>query len=109
MITINSTETAKILVKGTDIEITSVLARVGGTINFDGKTFPVALKLYKDATAYDENKEMNTVDGFELFKTFDLSNGDDPLTYKPQTIQVAHDEYKAYLEGLGFTATISGL
>ena len=107
MITINSTETAKILVKGTDIEIPSVLARVGGTINFDGKTFPVALNLYKDITAYDENKEMNTVDGFDVFKTFDLSNGDDPITYKPQTIQVAHDEYKAYLEGLGFTAVIN--
>lgn len=105
MITISSTETAKILVKGNSIEIPSVLARVGGTITFDGKTFPVVLKLYKDLEAYNDDEEMGEIDGFEVFKNFDLSNGDE--TYKPQTIQVAHDEYKTYLEGLGFTATIN--
>ena len=109
MITITSTETAKILVKGTDIEIPSVLARVGGTISFEGKTFPVVLKLYKDATACQANEEMEDIDGFDIIKTFDLSNNDAPLTYKAQTIQVAHTEYKTYLKQLGLTATISGI
>tara|TARA_R110000765_G_scaffold125125_1_gene222649 strand:+ start:1370 stop:1702 length:333 start_codon:yes stop_codon:yes gene_type:complete len=110
MITITSTETAKILIKGTKIELTSVIARVGGTITFGGKTLPTVLEIFEDLEAF-ELDPTNTIDisGFDLSKVFDLSNGDTPETWKDQTIQVAHNEYKAYLESLNFTAVITGI
>ena len=110
MITITSTETAKVLVKGTTIELTSVIARVGGTITFGGKTLPTVLEVFESLAAYnlDPNNTIE-VSGFDTTKDFDLSNGDDPETWKAQTIQVAHDEYKVYLDSLGFTAVITGI
>ena len=111
MITITTTEAAKIYFKGTNVEITDVLTRIEFTAPQGGKTLQAALYVYENQAAYDAdpNKVMS-VDGFQSSaKTYDLSNGDDPETWKAQTITIAHDEVKAYLEGLGFTAVISGI
>jgi hypothetical protein len=111
MITITSTESAKIKFKGTDVEITDVLTRLEFTAPSSGKTIQVALYVYENQAAFDADPNNGMqVDGFDSkAKYYDLSNGDDPETWKAQTIQVAHDEVKAYLEGLGFTAVISGI
>jgi hypothetical protein len=111
MITITSTESAKIYFKGTSIEITDVLARLEFTAPSSGKTLQAALYIYENLAAFKANpNNLMKVEGFDSSaKTYDLSNDDDPLTYKEQTISVAHDEVKAYLEGLGFTAVISGI
>ena len=111
MITVTSTETAKIYFKGTTVEVPSIVARVGGTITFDGKTLPTVLDIYESLEAFEENpnNKMNPIDGFKTMKTFELSNGDDPETFKPQSCETAHQEYKAYLEGLGFNVVISGI
>lgn len=110
MITITATESAKIYFKGTTVEIPSVIARIGGTISFDGKTLPTVAEIFESVEAYEANPSGKMeITGFETFMNFDLSNGDEPETWKPQTVQVAHEEFKAYLEGLGFTAVISGI
>jgi hypothetical protein len=111
MITITSTETAKIYFQGTNVEITEVIARLEFTAPSIGKTLQSALYVYENQAAFDlDPNNLMKVDGFQSSaKTYDLSNGDEPETWKAQTIAVAHDEAKAYLEGLGFTAVISGI
>jgi len=110
MIKVTSTETAKIYVAGTKIELPSVVLRVGGTIEFTGKQLPTVVEVFENDEVFKTapNNKMK-IDGFETFKSFDLSNGDEPETFKPQSLEVAHEEFKAYLEGLGFTAVISGI
>ena len=110
MITVTSTETAKIYVAGTKIEVSSVVLRVGGTIEFTGKQLPTVVEVFESQEVFKETPSNKMkIEGFDTFKTFDLSNGDDPETFKPQSLGVAHQEFKAYLEGLGFTAVISGI
>ena len=112
MITISSTETAKIYFQGSDVEISSIEARLEFTAFMDGKTIQVALSPYSIGgyIAGDEIISIKGIQGFTLGAvTYDLSNGDDPETFKPQTITVAHDEVKAYFEGLGYEAIISGI
>jgi hypothetical protein len=114
MITLTTPNTEKLTIKGTSIEIASVLLRVSFTAYASGKTILVALDAYENQAAYDANPEqtlkLEGVEGFTLEgKDYDLSNGDDPETWKAQTITVAHDEAKAYLDGLGYLATISGI
>ena len=110
MITVTSTETAKIYVAGTKIELPSVVLRVGGTIEFTGKQLPTVVEVFENEEVFKTapSNKMK-IDGFDTFKTFDLSNGDEPETFKTQGLQVAHEEFKAYLEGLGFTAVVSGI
>jgi len=110
MITITSTETAKVLVKGTTTEMSSVIAIVGGTITFGGKTLPTVLEIFESLEAYNLDPT-NTIEvsGFETVKDFDLSNEDTPETFKDQSRLVAHQEYVAYLKNLDFTAVITGI
>jgi hypothetical protein len=111
MITITSTDTAKIKFKGTNVEITDVLARIEFTAPSSGKTLQAALYVYENLAAFEADpNSLMKVEGFDSSaKTYDLANDVEPVTYKGQTIAVAHDEVKAYLEGLGFTAVISGI
>ena len=105
MIIVSSTESKKIYIKGTTDEVSSVALRLGANLREDGKSMVVNIDKYKDVATYEAN-EYDTIPvvGFEDVKVFDLSNGDG--TYKAQTMDVAHTEYKAYLESLGFTAVI---
>ena len=110
MITVSSTETAKIYVAGTKIEFSSVVLRVGGTIDFTGKQLQTVVEVFENEDVFktaQSNKMI--IDGFDTFNTFYLSNGEEEETFKPQSLGVAHEEFKAYLEGLGFTAVISGI
>jgi len=112
MITISSTETAKIYFQGSDVEISSIEARLEFTAPMDGKTIQVALSPYSIGgyIAGDEIIAIKGIPGFTIAaKSYDLSNSDNPETWKAQTITVAHDEVKAYLDGLGYEATISGI
>jgi len=110
MIKATSTETAKIYVAGTKIEVSSVVLRVGGTIEFTGKQLPTVVEVFENEEVFKTapSNKMK-IDGFETFKSFDLSNGEEEETFKPQSLEVAHEEFKSYLEGLGFTAVISGI
>ena len=113
MITITPSATEKIYVKGTTIELASVVARLEFYAPKDGKTIQVAPYYYESEAAYTSGNPILAIEGVEGFVTsakyYDLSNGDDPETWKAQTIQVAHDEIKADLEGLGYTVVISGI
>ena len=113
MITISSTEVAKIYFQGSDVEISSIEARLEFTAPMHGKTIQVALSPYSIGgyVSGDEIISIKGIPGFTLGAvTYDLSNGDeDPETWKPQTVQVAHDEVKAYFDNLGYDATISGI
>ena len=111
MITITSTPTAKIKFKGTDIDVSSVLARLEFAAPYKGKTIQVALYIYENQSSFESDPlNIMKVDGFQTSaKYYSLSNENSPETWKAQTIQVAHEEVKSYLEGLGFTAVISGI
>ena len=113
MITITTPNTEKITFSGTTTEIASVFCRLEFAAPMDGKTIEVALYAYFDEAAYDNGDSTISIEGVEGFtlaaKRYDLSNGGDPETWKAQTITVAHDEVKAYLDGLGYLATISGI
>lgn len=111
MIKVTSTETAKIYVAGTKIEVSSVVLRVGGTIEFTGKQLPTVVEVFENEEVFKETPSNKMkIDGFDTFKTFDLSNGEEEEEpFKPQSLGVAHQEFKSYLEGLGFTAVISGI
>jgi hypothetical protein len=114
MITLTTPNTEKLFFKGTTIEIASVLLRLEFTAPSNGKTIQVACYAYEDESAFEADpNNFLSIDGVEGFtlaaKTYDLSNGDDPETWKAQTITVAHDEVKAYFDGLGYLATISGI
>jgi len=114
MITLTTPNDEKITFKGTSIEIASVVLRLEFSAPKDGKTIEVACYAYEDEAAFDANpNETLSIEGVEGFtlasKHYDLSNGGDPETWKAQTITVAHDEVKSYLDGLGYLATISGI
>jgi len=144
MITTTTPNAAKIFLKGTTIEIASVLLRLEFTAPSNGKTIQVALYPYVDEASFDADpnsiisingveavEEVFAVEAVEASegveaveaveavsplpaftikaRTYDLSNGGDPETWKAQTIQVAHDEVKAYLDSLGYSAIISGI
>jgi hypothetical protein len=113
MITLTTPNSEKIYFKGTTIEIASVVLRLEFSAPMDGKSMTVVATPYEDEAAFDANPNnflsIDGVEGFALAYEFDLSNGDDPETWKAQTITVAHDEMKAFLDGLGYLATISGI
>lgn len=113
MITITTPNEEKLFFKGTTVEIASVVCRLEFNAPKDGKTIEVALYPYGSEADYENGKDIISIEGVEGFtiaaKHYDLSNGDDPETWKAQTITVAHDEVKAYLDGLGYLATISGI
>ena len=114
MITITTPNTEKLTFKGTETEISSVLCRLEFNAPKDGKTIEVALYPYASEEAFEANpNDIVSIEGVEGFtiaaKHYDLSNDDDPETWKAQTISVAHDEVKAYIDSLGYLATISGL
>ena len=114
MITLTTPNAEKIYFKGTTTEIASVLLRLEFDAPKDGKFINVALFPYVNEAAFDANPNdtisIEGVSGFTInSKRYDLSNGDDPETWKAQTITVAHDEVKAYLDGLNYLATISGI
>ena len=113
MITITPSATEKIYVKGTTVEIASVVARLEFTAPKDGKQIQVAPYYYENATAYTNGNPTLSIEGIEGFVTsakyYDLAIGTTPETYLAQTIQVAHDKIKTDLESLGYTVVISGL
>jgi hypothetical protein len=113
MITITTPNAEKLYFKGTTTEITSVLCRLEFTAPISGKTLEVALYPYGSEADFDAGKSIISIEGVDGFgigaKVYDLSNEDDPETWKTQSLAVAHDEVKAYLDGLGYLATISGI
>jgi len=113
MITITTPNTEKLYFGGTETEISSVLARLEFGAPQDGKTLQVSMYLYGSQSDYDNGNSTIKVDGVEGFtadaQSYDLSNGDDPETWKDKTLTVAHDEVKSWLDGLGYLATISGI
>jgi hypothetical protein len=113
MITITSTQAAKIYFKGTTVEINSVVARLEFYAPKDGKQIQVAPYYYENEDAYTSGNPILSIEGVDGFVTsakyYELGLGTTPETYSPQTIQVAHDKIKQDLENLGYTVTINGL
>jgi hypothetical protein len=113
MITLTTPNAQKLYFKGTTVEISNVLLRLKFIAPADGKTIEVSFFPYATEADYNNGKSTVDIEGVEGFATwskpYDLANDVEPVTYKAQTIQVAHDEVKAYLEGLGYNAVISGI
>ena len=113
MITITTPNAAKLYFAGTTTEIESVLCRLEFTAPISGKTLEVALYPYGSEADFEAGKSIISIDGVDGFTIganhYDLSNGDDPETWKTQSLAVAHDVVKLYLDGLGYLATISGI
>jgi hypothetical protein len=111
MITLTTPNSEKLYSEG--LPIASIMGRVSFAAEPTGKTIQVQLDWYTDETAYNNGEAKLSIMGVSGFPTkamtFDLSNGDDPETWKEQTISVAHDEVKSYIDGLNYLATISGI
>ena len=63
MITATSTETAKFYIKGTDIEVESVVFRTQSTDSIDGTKLQVALHPFQSNVTYQEGKGIFLIDG----------------------------------------------
>jgi len=113
MITITTPNAEKLTIKGMNVEVDNVFARLGFNAPPDGKTINVGLEVYESETSYNDGGSTIDIEGVEGFTTaskyYPLSNGDTPETWKAQTIAVAHDEVKTYLDGLNYLAIISGI
>lgn len=111
MITLTTPNEEKITITGFATEVASVLFRLEFYAPANGKTIQVALYPYASIEAFEAGDSTISIEGVEGFtiaaKYYDLLNEDG--TYKEQTITVAHDEVKSYLDGLGYLATISGI
>jgi hypothetical protein len=111
MLTITTPKTEKLYSEG--VAIASIMGRVSFTGYASGKSMQVAVDWYESEAAFDNGDSIIQVQGVSGFPTravkFDLSNGDDPETWKAQTIQEAHNEMKTLIDGLGYLATISGI
>lgn len=111
MITITTPNAEKIYFTGTSIEANNIYCRIGFVALPCGKKMNIPLYFYANEADYNNGMSIVSLIGVEGFdaesKTYDLSNGDG--TYKDKTLAVAHDEVKAWLDGLGYLATISGI
>ena len=104
MLIITSTNTAKVTVRGTSIELPSVASRLEFYAPPSGKTIEVAQYIYENVQAYNDGKSPIQVDGIKVSSTsYSLAKGTDPETYDMQTIEVAHDKVMADLVAQGFT------
>lgn len=90
-------ETIKI--KGTDIELESVYARITFEAHEDGKTVKVFVKTYKDASFYTDKKEIET--SINLYP-FDFVIEDTEI----QSIDVVLNYVKTRVEEFGYKADI---
>lgn len=113
MIKIESTESSKLYFKGTTVEIEQVYARLIFTANFDGKSIDINFLVYENETGFTNGEQPLNIEGVQGFRqmalTFDLALGTNPETYAEQSIEVAHDKVKSFLDNLGYTNTIIGL
>lgn len=92
-----NTETIKI--KGTDIELNSVYARIEFTAHPDGSTISVTFKTYKDQSFFLIGEELFTTINA---KTFDFAI----LETEKQSIETALNYMSQRFTELGYSATI---
>ena len=88
-----------IFIKGTDIELDSVYARVTFEAHEDGKTVKAFVKTYKDASFYIDKKEIETTINFYPFD-FVISETE------TQSINVVLSYVKTRIEEFGYNAQI---
>jgi hypothetical protein len=91
--------TELIKVHGTDIELTSVYARIQFTAHPDGSTISVTFKTYKDQSYFIANDELFTTIHAQ---TFDFAI----LETETQSIETALSYTAERFTELGYTATI---
>lgn len=88
-----------IFIKGTDIELDSVYARVTFEAHEDGKTVKAFVKTYKDASFYADRKEIET--SINLYP-FDFVLSDT----ETQSVDVVLIYVKTRIEEFGYNAQI---
>lgn len=88
-----------IFIKGTDIELDSVYARVTFEAHEDGKMVKAFIKTYKDASFYTDRKEIETSINFY---PFDFAIEDTEI----QSIDVVLNYVKTRIEEFGYKADI---
>ena len=88
-----------IYIKGTDIELDSVYARVTFEAHEDGKTVKAFIKTYKDASFYTDRKEIET--SINLYP-FDFAIEDT----ETQSVDVVLSYVKTRIEEFGYNAQI---
>ena len=110
MLRIKSTTNAEMTITGTAIVVPEVVSRISFAAPQSGTTIQVAQSIYESVAVYQNDGHPMNVSGFEsIARYYDLAKGTNPETYDEQTILVAHEKVKAYLEGLGFVVEIFGL
>lgn len=86
-------------IHGTDIELTSVYARIEFTAQADGKTVNVTFKTYKDRSYFDINQELYTDINTKSFNFAILET-------EEQSLAVALQYSILKFEDLGYSAVI---
>jgi len=108
MITITTPNTEKLYFNAEPID--NVVSRLEFYAPKEGKTIQVALYFYENLAAFEAGEQNINIQGVSDFggsaKYYNLALGTDPETYLEQTIQVAHDKVKVWLDSLGYLATI---
>ena len=96
---ITATETAKLPIKGTSVELPSVYARVNWNAPIHGKSVQYGLIPFVDKLFYKaDNPVMVIFEGATGY--IELTEGDS------QSLQFVHDKIKEKLEAIGFEVTI---
>lgn len=88
-----------IYIKGTDIELESVYARVTFEANEDGKTVKASVKTYKDSSFYTDRKEIET--SLNLYDQ-DFVLGENEI----QSVDVVLSYVKTRIEEFGYSVDV---
>lgn len=100
--------TSPVTIKGTTIELTDVILRIGYLAPDNGKSIQVYFNIYQSLDTYVNNVnnkiEINEIECQTRY--YSLAKGTDPETYDEQSLSIAHSKVKEYLETLGFTVEI---
>jgi predicted lipase len=101
-ITISSNESSKITLKGTNVELNSIYARVSFESPSTGDIIVYKITPYLDKTFYTSNSQVYT--NLDITsKVINLQEGE------TQSVLTAHNYAKTYYEGLGYTVNIVDL
>lgn len=97
---VKSTETTKIIITGTSIELPEVYGRIEFAGRADGKTLEVALSTYASKEAYKSGASVISTSVPMGNVTVELQQGE------MQSVETAHEHCKIVLEQQGFEVVI---
>jgi len=102
---INATETNKLTIKGTTLELPSIYARVECANSFDGLKMVGRIYSFESKQLYTNEKtllQVKELTEYDNQKTFDV----DVTGGEKQSVLLFHEKLKAELEGAGYVVDI---